>query len=194
MSVASEKMTTAGDGDRQAGDVLSTWHAFLLRALAERVTAICDRLDDRWSITLREFGLLVLISDQPGQSQQAIGSRLGIDRTTVVGLMDKLEGAGLIERRRRKDDRRSYGLYLTAKGRRSLPAMEEAVAELHATFLSPLNPGERVQLQQLLSRLLTAGEPQSFRAETAALTYAGRPEAVPVTPTRTVVDARISRR
>jgi DNA-binding MarR family transcriptional regulator len=118
------------------------------------VTVICDRLVEDWGITLREFGLLSLISMQPGQSQQAIGTQLGIDRTTIVALVDRLEALGFLECRPRKDDRRVRGLHVTAKGRRALPAMEQVVAALHDDFLAPLDDRERTQFSDLMTRLL----------------------------------------
>ena len=133
---------------------VAIWPAFLLRSLAQRVTVICDGLVDEWGVTLREFGVLTAISATSGQSQQALGGQLGIDRTTIVGLIDHLEGLGLLERRRRADDRRSYGLYLSTKGRRALPAMERVVSRLHDHFLSPLSSTERHQLTELLTVLL----------------------------------------
>jgi DNA-binding MarR family transcriptional regulator len=145
---------TSAEEFEQLPSALTVWPAFMLRALANRVTVICDRLVDEWGVTLRQFGLLSLISTRPGQSQQAIGSQLAIDRTTIVALVDQLEALGFLERRRRQDDRRIYGLHLTSKGRRSLPAMERVVAGLHDEFLAPLDDRERAQLSDLMTRLL----------------------------------------
>ena len=103
---------------------------------------------------MREFGLLSLVSAQPGQSQQSIGTQLAIDRTTIVALVDRLEALGFLERRRRQDDRRVHGLHVTAKGRRALPAMERVVSALHDEFLAPLDRRERQQLSDLMTRLL----------------------------------------
>jgi DNA-binding MarR family transcriptional regulator len=147
--------TAVSQNDVNAADNgLAAWSAFLLRAAASRMTTICERLVTEWGLTLREFGLLSLVDAMPGSSQREIGRRLGVDRTTTVGMVDRLEDRGLLERRRRRDDRRSYGLHLTADGRRALPDVERTVAELHDQFLGPLSDDDRELLNALLRRLV----------------------------------------
>jgi DNA-binding MarR family transcriptional regulator len=58
----------------------------------------------------------VLARSNPGICQIELGSHLGIDKASMVALLDRLESAGLIERRRSTRDRRRQGIFLTASG------------------------------------------------------------------------------
>src|SRR5260221_6271510 len=67
-------------------------------------------------LTVRLCGVLNLLAEVP-ISQQELGEQLGIDRTTMVELIDQLEQQGVVVRRRNPADRRSYAVSLTATGR-----------------------------------------------------------------------------
>jgi DNA-binding MarR family transcriptional regulator len=88
-------------------------------------------------------------------SQQSLGAKQGIDRTTMVAVVDELERSGLVERRRDPSDRRAYSLHATAKGHRVLGRAGEAAKRAEAEFLSPLPPADRRRLKQLLRALLS---------------------------------------
>src|ERR1700730_19068660 len=110
-------------------------------------------------LTVRTCGVLNLLADEGPLSQQVIGETLGIDRTTMVEIVDELEGAGIARRVRNVNDRRSYLVTLTpggrAKQKRAARAFDDAVDE----FFSPLKPAERLQLTTMLRRLLEVRPP-----------------------------------
>jgi DNA-binding MarR family transcriptional regulator len=93
-------------------------------------------------------------------SQQELGEQLGIDRTTVVELIDELEKKGVVVRVRNPADRRSYSLKLTPHGRafqkRAARVFDEAAAEV----FSPLKPGEQEQLIDMLGRMIASVDRQ----------------------------------
>jgi len=146
-------------GDTQPTDSLdplspaaASWHAFLLRKAAQRVTALADLVLGPRDLTLRHFGLMLVVQDEPGANQRLIGQRLRVDRTTIVGITDDLETTGLI-RRERGADRRTFSLYLTAEGDTQLAALKHSIAAVHREFLAPLSLGERLLLRELLIKL-----------------------------------------
>ena len=59
------------------------------------------------------FSLLCLVRSNPGIAQIELGTHLGVDKASIVALLDRLERAGLIERRRSTRDRRRQGIFLT---------------------------------------------------------------------------------
>jgi DNA-binding MarR family transcriptional regulator len=87
-------------------------------------------------------------------SQQRLGQRQGIDRTTMVSVVDELEGSGYVERRRDPRARRAYSLHATAKGRRVLQRAKEATERAEEEFLAPLPEADRRRLKRLLRTLL----------------------------------------
>jgi DNA-binding MarR family transcriptional regulator len=71
----------------------------------------------------------------------------------MVDVIDSLEQSGHIERRRNPDDRRSYSLVVTAKGRQLHRRAEQAVAGAEAVTLKRMKPAERKALMQLLGKI-----------------------------------------
>jgi DNA-binding MarR family transcriptional regulator len=102
----------------------------------------------------KHFGLLNLLEHAGGASQQLLGERLCVDPSSIVAIVDDLERAGVVERRRDPSDRRRYAIHLTGKGARLLTRARAAVVEAEDGLLAPLDAGEREQLRELLARLV----------------------------------------
>src|SRR5438132_14067287 len=90
-------------------------------------------------LNVRLCGVLNLLAEGP-ISQQELGEQLGIDRTTVVELIDELERKGVVVRRRNPSDRRSYALSLTPKGRTVQKRAARAFDGAAEQFLGALRP------------------------------------------------------
>src|SRR5687767_13988095 len=72
------------------------------------------------ALTPGEFGLLVLVERNGGLSQMTLARALGIDRSTLVPILDRLQGRGLVVRRRSPTDGRMHALALTPNGTKAL--------------------------------------------------------------------------
>jgi DNA-binding MarR family transcriptional regulator len=117
------------------------------RAIAERALASLG-------LSGKGFGALILLAHEGPLSQQRLGQRQGIDRTTMVAVVDELESAGYVERRRDPRDRRAYSLHATTKGRRVLARAAEATKGAEDEFLAPLSEADRRRLKRMLRALL----------------------------------------
>ena len=78
-----------------------------------------------WNITLGQFGVLVIVQVNIGLNQTTLGNAIGIDRSTVVAVIDKLEARGLVERTLTLSDRRSYAFQLSPDGANWYAAFEK---------------------------------------------------------------------
>lgn len=119
------------------------------RAVAERALAPLG-------LGVKEFGALALLVAEGALSQQRLGRRQGVDRTTMVAVIDELERKGLVERRRNPRDRRAYSLHATAEGRRVLGRAGQAAKRAEHEFLAPIPPGDRRHLKDLLRMLVSS--------------------------------------
>jgi DNA-binding MarR family transcriptional regulator len=99
---------------------------------------------------VKEFGALSILVEEGPLSQQRLSERQGIDRTTMVAVIDALERRGLVERRRDPHDRRAYSLSATANGRRVPRQASEAAERAEDEFLTPIPARDRRRLKQLL--------------------------------------------
>jgi DNA-binding MarR family transcriptional regulator len=117
-------------------------------------------------LTPASFGVLNVLGARNGAIQQEIGSLMGIDPSTMVALIDDLEGAGLVERRPHPKDRRARAVALTPKGRRRLERGRALAAQVEDEVLGGLPVDERRELLRLLRRALESAPPQPpWRAE-----------------------------
>ncbi len=110
-------------------------------------------------LRVREYRLLRILLTDGSQRQNALGAQLGIDRTTVVELIDGLESAGLAKRERAVEDRRAYCISLTTKGRRTVTKAIDKLSETERLMFRPLQARERDELHRLTVALLTEAGP-----------------------------------
>lgn len=97
-------------------------------------------------------GLLILIDANPGVTQSRLAEAVRRDRSTMVGVVDQLEGKRLVERRQ-GDDRRTNGLWLTRAGRALLARALRRIAQHERRIASRLSAAERHRLLQLLGKI-----------------------------------------
>jgi MarR family transcriptional regulator, lower aerobic nicotinate degradation pathway regulator len=106
------------------------------------------------------FGLLNVLVARPGTNQQELGSAMGIDPSTMVSLIDQLEGAGLAKRRPHPKDRRAREVSITPKGRRLLERGRKLAFGAEDEVLGGLTAAERRELLKLLRRAFDSAPPQ----------------------------------
>jgi DNA-binding MarR family transcriptional regulator len=100
------------------------------------------------------LGVMAVVSKLAPVSQRVIGDHLGLDASDVVGVLDILEGAGLVERRRDPDDRRRHAVVLTESGEEAARRLNALRAEVEDRVLAGLDPDERRLLADLLHRVV----------------------------------------
>lgn len=133
---------------------LAVWTGYLLTRAAQKCRSHFDGLAEPLGIHGRHFAVLALLGEDQPLAQVEIGERLGIDRNTVVLLLDDLEGQKLVTRRRDPNDRRAHRVRLTGAGREMLTRAEEMARRTNQDVFAPLSPDEQAQLHSLLGRLL----------------------------------------
>lgn len=108
-------------------------------------------------ITPGQLGVLAIIDANPGLSQTRLGAALGIDRSTIVGVLDRLETRGLVVRETVPRDRRSHALTLSSAGTALLRRLETEVEAHERRVSRRLSAAEREQLMTLLARIADPG-------------------------------------
>lgn len=98
--------------------------------------------------------ILLTLSQYPGVSQEALRTHLCLDKGNLARLVMRLEHMGLIERRRREDDRRQYALALTDAGRQAADEARAALCLWQQEVLGELTPAQEELLLELLGGML----------------------------------------
>lgn len=106
-----------------------------------------------FDITPGQLGVLILIDSNDGLSQSELGDALGIDRSTMVAVIDRLERRDLVVRAPSPADRRSYALKLSDAGLALLQGIVPAVLAHERAVTETLSDEERVVLIKLLAKL-----------------------------------------
>jgi DNA-binding MarR family transcriptional regulator len=99
-------------------------------------------------------GILLLLEANPGVAQGRLAQAVSLDRSTMVGIVDMLEERGLIARRR-GEDRRTNGLWLTEEGRALVARLKRRIQAHERRVAGRLTAQERAQLLALLEKLCT---------------------------------------
>lgn len=106
------------------------------------------------------IGVLHTVAHHEPVSQREVSERLGLDPSDLVSLVDILDRAGLVQRRRDPTDRRRVLLEITAAGRTAVRRLEAVSRAVTDEVLAPLDADQRELLEDLLHRVVdhhTAG-------------------------------------
>ena len=112
-----------------------------------------NRSVGREGISAAQFGALLLIEANPDISQSAVAEALRFDRSTLVQIIDRLEGRGLVVRNVSPTDRRSHALRLTDEGVSELTMLKDLALQHEADVTTGLSEAEQTQLISLLAKL-----------------------------------------
>ncbi|WP_131738158.1 MarR family winged helix-turn-helix transcriptional regulator [Actinomadura roseirufa] len=141
----------AGDGGPAAD------HAGFGMLLAEahnRSRARANQALSPLGITVRGLVVLLALPMYGPVNQRDLIGHIGIDKSTMVRLIDELEEAGLVSRERAPQDRRAYLIVLTPRGERVLAEARRLFEEANAHIFGSFTEAERRQLVDLLRRLI----------------------------------------
>ena len=112
----------------------------LAQILAYR--AFEDRVS-QYGVAPRYLGLLGIVAAHPGQPQSRLAEALGLQRSSLVTILDRLEKDGLLERKATKTDRRTNSLSLTAHGHQVLQELEVEALRHEEELCAGLSAKER---------------------------------------------------
>jgi DNA-binding MarR family transcriptional regulator len=133
------------------GFLLSDVSRLLRRRFDERARLI--------GITRPQWRALAALTRQEGVQQGALAELLEVEPITLCRMIDRLEEAGLVERRRDPADRRAWNLYLTPKARPLVEQLRAIGEEVHAAALADLAPAAVADftagLERVRANLLT---------------------------------------
>lgn len=107
-------------------------------------------------LTQKQAATLWLINSNPGVAQVSVAGALGMDRATMMAIVDRLEERGLVIRKRSSADRRRQELYLTPAGQNTLRKAKARIAKHEERFKSLFTAAELESLLAALQKLQDA--------------------------------------
>jgi MarR family transcriptional regulator, temperature-dependent positive regulator of motility len=149
--------------DLEMEDAAAPGLIVLLTRLSKQVYRLAD--ETLLGMGLKEYMTLTMLGD--GVPQQSLAESLHMDENNLVLLLNSLEGAGLISRRRDPDDRRRHIVELTPRGRKALERAGRGMSSLEDRLLGALSPADRAALKRLVVRVLERSGEALIQAEPA---------------------------
>jgi MarR family transcriptional regulator, lower aerobic nicotinate degradation pathway regulator len=126
---------------------------FLLAKAYQRACVIFKEEFEGYDLTPQQFGLLSFLWQEDGITQAELSAKSQIDRTTMGGLIDRLEKEELVVRRSHPDDRRAYRICLTKKGKGLEPELTLISEKAQQNFIAKLDQQEVETLKSLLEKI-----------------------------------------
>lgn len=127
------------------GSIISDSARMMRRAFDARAREI--------GVTRPQWQVLTTLVRHEGVNQGKLAEYLDVEPITVCRMVDRLQEAGLVERRSDIADRRSWNLYLTSRAHDLLGQLRPLADAMIAEALEGFDPDERKTLQRLLEKL-----------------------------------------
>ncbi len=126
----------------------------LLRTGSDLLTAF-EAILGKHGLSQGRFLTLIVMNRTPNKaiSPSVLAEKVGVKRATMTGLLDGLEGKGLVERLAHPQDRRKLGIRLTNKGRQLLDEMLPGYYDHIGKLMEKLSEKERQELGILLGKV-----------------------------------------
>lgn len=116
--------------------------------------AALSRVSSENGLSLTQLRMLGILRDREPRMAD-LANRLGLEKSTMSGLVDRAEQRGLISRTVSGDDARAMHVALTKKGQQLAKEVEAQVRVAFAPFIEPLDEKERKKLHKLLAKSLS---------------------------------------
>jgi len=136
---------------------LSSRPGFLIRRLHQIHVSLFVEECGALGVTPVQFSVLTAVAQTPGLEQARLTEQVGVDRTTLAGVVARLEKQGLVRRRAGRGDRRVKNVFPTAAGQALLQRMGAPARRAHERTLEALAPAERQRFLKMLAQLVDAG-------------------------------------
>lgn len=105
------------------------------------------------NITPVQAMIIGFLAEEDQVTAGELGKKVELDSATLTGILDRLEGAKLIERKGNPNDRRSVRIHLTSQGWEIGGAAAKLIEEANQEFLGSFTENEKQTLRSLVKKL-----------------------------------------
>jgi DNA-binding MarR family transcriptional regulator len=164
MGVRAASSSNGKGNGRRAGDSaahgvamnfgpLAYWVGFNLRMAQEASFQAFSRRSQEIGESPGRFATLTLIARNPGISQTELSQANGRDKSSLTPVVEDLVRRGLVERKRMREDRRTYRLTVTPAGKKTLTDLTRCARRHERVMDSIIGQRDRKRFIQILKRL-----------------------------------------
>ena len=132
-----------------------------IRRLQQISVAIFLQETEGFGITPVQFAALSALEEFPQIDQKTLANTIGLDASTIGGVINRLESRDLVKRNPSEKDRRVHVLTLTSAGKNLLEKINPHVLQAQNRILSPLTKSKHVEFLQMLDSLVNGNNAAS---------------------------------
>lgn len=125
-----------------------------IRRLHQISVAIFLQETEAFGVTPVQYAALQTVDNNPSIDQRTLARSIGLDTSTIAGVIDRLEARGLLVRSASPEDRRVRQLTVTDAARELLAAIGPSMLKAQELILAPLSPPEQQEFTRMLRRLV----------------------------------------
>jgi DNA-binding MarR family transcriptional regulator len=136
-----------------AGGVIqerATSEGLLLALLGQHAMRRLRLAHTQHDLSPRQFHVLGLLHDRGAMTQRELGTRMDVDASILVTLLNPLETAGYLSRERDAADRRRHVVTLTPAGEQQLARAAQAQRDAEEELFASFTDDQRARLRELL--------------------------------------------
>jgi DNA-binding MarR family transcriptional regulator len=126
----------------------------LLAQFSQAFRSLADAFMDQVDMHRGQAILVCALCEKDGMTQTEIAEQLAVQGATVTNMLQRMEEAGLVVRRRDANDNRLVRVYLTAAGRQKEQAIHRQFEGLEARMFEGISQEDRATLRRFLLRIL----------------------------------------
>lgn len=123
---------------------------YLISDLARLMRKRFDEESRDLGVTNSQWRVIFNVFRQPGINQGSLAELMEVEPITTCRMVDRLETAGLVERRRDPNDRRAWQIHLTDAAMPLIDKLKERAAALNAVALAGLGERDQAELVRML--------------------------------------------
>ena len=129
------------------------WISRLASVMQDRFNKELETLDVTW----HQWMVMNVLTHEMANTPANIAEQIGVDRSAITRLVDRLAKKGLVEREHDGLDRRSVKIHITSAGKLMVKHLDEAAERHQRVFLDELQNTEHRALKGNIQKLLKAG-------------------------------------
>lgn len=135
-------------------NILRLRPGYLIRRLQQASVSIFAQEMAGSELTPVQYGVLAVVAEEPDIDQVTTAELVGVDRTTIVGVIDRLARKGLVTRTVAPYDKRVRVLKATKDGLELLRAVETQAEAVRTRLLEPLSQAEAALFCEMMNRVI----------------------------------------
>ena len=128
---------------------------YYIRRLHQISVAIFLQETEAFGVTPVQYAALQTVGNHPGIDQRTLARTIGLDTSTIAGVIDRLESRGLLVRGASPEDRRVRQLTLTDAAIQLLADIAPAILKAQKLILNPLSEEDQAEFTRMLRQLVT---------------------------------------